>query len=96
MLASVPGPHTGVDGTSRYSEAPSPYSRAPNFFNVPRPQIYTLTTAMEASMQIGAGRDTRVLQVRVDRCGRTRNDDGRLSHHMEKKGSRSSVSEKYL
>jgi len=25
-----------------------------------------------------AGRGSRVLQVRVDRCGRTRNDDGRL------------------
>ena len=43
MLASVPRPHTAVNGTSTLRGAPSAYSRAPIFVRVPAPQIYTLT-----------------------------------------------------
>jgi len=47
LLASVPRPHTAVNGTSRLRGAPSAYSRAPNFSEFLGPQSYTLTTASE-------------------------------------------------
>ena len=38
LLASVPRPHTAVNGTNRLrGPRPSAYSRAPNFFSVPGP-----------------------------------------------------------
>jgi len=44
LLASVPGPHTAVNDTSRLRGAPSADIRVLNFFRVPGPQEYTLTT----------------------------------------------------
>jgi len=41
---SVPMPKTVVKGMSRFSRAPSAYSRAPRFAEFLGPQIYTLTT----------------------------------------------------
>ena len=46
LLANVPRPHTAVNTTSRLRGVPSGDSRASNFFRVPGPQIFTLTTAL--------------------------------------------------
>jgi len=52
LLASVPGPHTAVNGTiSRLRRAPSADSRAPNFSEFLGPKIYTLTTADIVTME---------------------------------------------
>ena len=45
IAGSFPRPHTAVNGTGMLRGAPSAYSRAPNFFRVPVPQVYTSTTA---------------------------------------------------
>ena len=56
----VPKPHTAVNGTSRLRGAPSAYSRAPIFFRVPGPQIYTLTTVAEDMCTITYNRTTEI------------------------------------
>jgi len=50
LLASVPRPHTAVNGMSRLKGAPSAYSRATNFSEFLGLQIYILTIGYNASL----------------------------------------------